>query len=84
MKVEIDPITHKEIDDAVGEAFDKFVDTINRDGVDLDEMDIQDIAELFFANGFYRGCMAMTDNDSELWETLHMMSKEIEYQSRQQ
>ena len=82
MKVEIDPITHQEIDDAVGEAFDKFVDTINRDGVDLDEMDIQDIAELFFANGFYRGCMAMTDN-ADLQETIHMMSKEINYQMKE-
>lgn len=82
MKVEIDPITHKEIDDAVGEAFDKFVDTINSDGVDLDEMDIQDIAELFFANGFYRGCMAMTDNE-DLQETIHMMSKEINYQMKE-
>ena len=82
MKVEIDPITHQEIDDAVGEAFDKFVDTINRDGVDLDEMDIQDIAELFFANGFYRGCMAMTDNP-DLQETIHMMSKEINYQMKE-
>lgn len=82
MKVEIDPITHQEIDDAVEEAFDKFVDTINRDGVDLDEMDIQDIAELFFANGFYRGCMAMTDNP-DLQETIHMMSKEINYQMKE-
>lgn len=82
MKVEIDPITHQEIDAAVGEAFDKFVDTINRDGVDFDAMDIQDIAELFFANGFYRGCMAMTDNE-DLQETIHMMAEETNYQLKQ-
>ena len=48
----------------------------------LEQLDYQDIAEMFFANGFYRGCMAMTDNE-DLQETIQMMTKEINYQMKE-
>ena len=78
--IDIDPITQKEFDDAAGEAFDAFVNALG--DMDFSEMDYQEIAQTFFINGFYRGCMAMTDN-ADLQETIHMMSKEINYQMKE-
>ena len=76
----IDPITRKEFDDEVGAAFDAFVDAMH--GTDFSTMDYQEIAQTFFVNGFYRGCMAMTDN-ADLRETIHMMAEETNYQLKE-
>jgi hypothetical protein len=50
--------------------------------VDFSEMDYQEIAQTFFYNGFYSGCMAMTDN-ADLRETIHMMAEETKYQLKE-
>ena len=76
----LDPMTEKEFNDAVYDAFNEVVEAMDADA--LEQLDYQDIAELFFYNGFYRGCMAMTDN-ADLQETIHMMSKEINYQIKE-
>ena len=76
----LDPMTQKEFDDAVSDAFNEVVEAMDTDA--LEQLDYQDIAEMFFYNGFYRGCMAMTDN-ADLRETIHMMSKEINYQMKE-
>lgn len=78
--IAIDPITEKEFNDAVSDAFNEVVEAMDTDA--LEKLDYQDIAEMFFYNGFYRGCMAMTDN-ADLRETIHMMSKEINYQMKE-
>ena len=78
--IDIDPITQKEFDDAAGEAFDAFVNALG--DMDFSEMDYQEIAQTFFFNGFYRGCMAMTDN-ADLQETIHMMAEETNYQLKE-
>lgn len=76
----LDPITEKEFNDAAYDAFNDVVGAMDTDA--LEQLDYQDIAELFFYNGFYRGCMAMTDN-ADLQETIQMMSKEIKYQTKE-
>jgi hypothetical protein len=76
----IDPITQKEFDNEVGAAFDAFVEAMK--GTDFSAMDYQEIAQTFFVNGFYRGCMAMTDN-ADLRETIHMMAEETKYQLKE-
>ena len=78
--ITIDPITQQEFDDAAGEAFDAFVNALG--DVDFSEMDYQDIAQTFFFNGFYRGCMAMTDN-ADLQETIQMMAEDTNYQLKE-
>ena len=78
--ITIDPITQQEFDDAACEAFDAFVNALG--DVDFSEMDYQDIAQTFFFNGFYRGCMAMTDN-ADLQETIQMMAEETNYQLKE-
>lgn len=76
----LDPMTEQEFNDAVSDAFNEVVEAMDTDA--LEQLDYQDIAEMFFYNGFYRGAMAMTDN-ADLQETIHMMSKEINYQMKQ-
>lgn len=78
--IAIDPITRKEFDDEVGAAFDAFVEAMH--GTDYSAMDYQEIAQTFFVNGFYRGCMGMTDNP-DLQETIHMMAEETNYQLKE-
>lgn len=78
--ITLDPITEQEFNDAVYDAFNEVVEAMDSD--ELEQLDYQDIAEVFFYNGFYRGCMAMTDN-ADLQETIHMMSKEINYQMKE-
>lgn len=78
--ITIDPITQKEFDEAAGAAFDALVEALG--DVDFSQMHYQDIANIFFFNGFYRGCMAMTDN-ADLRETINMMTKEINYQMKE-
>lgn len=78
--ITIDPITQKEFDDAAGAAYDAFVNALG--DIDYSEMDYQEIAQTFFFNGFYRGCMAMTDNP-DLQETIHMMAEETNYQLKE-
>jgi hypothetical protein len=78
--ITIDPITQKEFDEAAGAAFDAFVEALG--DIDYSEMDYQEIAQTFFFNGFYRGCMAMTDNP-DLQETIHMMAEETKYQMKE-
>jgi len=74
----LDPITQKEFNDIVTEEFNKVVAGMDEN----EEFDsIQAVAELFFYNGFLKGCLAMTDKE-ELRETLLMMKKEIEYQKK--
>ena len=79
--ITIDPITEDEFSSVAEEAFDTFVDALP--DIDFSELSYQDIAEMFFYNGFYRGCMAMTDNE-DIKETLYMMRKEIDYQTKKQ
>ena len=78
--ITIDPITQEEFDEAAGAAFDAFVEVLG--DMDFSEMDYQEIAQTFFVNGFYRGCMAMTDN-ADLQETIHMMAEETKYQMKE-
>lgn len=74
----LDPMTQKEFDNAVSDAFNEVVEAMDAD--ELEQLDYQDIAEMFFYNGFYRGCIAMTENE-DIKETLYMMRKEIDYQT---
>lgn len=78
--ITIDPITQKEFDEAAGAAYDAFVNALG--DIDYSEMDYQEIAQTFFFNGFYRGCIAMTDNP-DLQETIHMMAEETNYQLKE-
>ena len=76
----LDPMTEKEFNAAVSDAFNEVVEAMDTDA--LEQLDYQDIAEMFFYNGFYRGCMAMTDNE-DLKETLYMVKREIDYQTKE-
>lgn len=76
----LDPITRDEFGIIAQAAFNEFIDAIG--DVEWEEDDFQDIAEMFFFNGFLRGCMAMTENE-DIKETLYMMRKEIEYQTKE-
>lgn len=78
--ITIDPITQKEFDEAAGAAYDAFVNALGE--IDYSEMNYQEIAQTFFFNGFYRGCMAMADN-ADLQETIHMMAEETNYQLKE-
>ena len=78
--ITIDPITQKEFNEAAGAAYDAFVNALG--DIDYSEMDYQEIAQTFFFNGFYRGCMAMTDN-ADLQETIHMMAEETNHQLKE-
>ena len=79
MTVELDPITAEEVDKVIETEFNEIVNAMQKDGMDFDTLSFDDIAELFFANGFLRGCMAMTENE-DLKETMSLVSEEIEYQ----
>ena len=78
--IHIDPTTRKEFNNAVQAAFDMILAEMGN--IDFSAMSYQDIAELFFNNGFLQGCLAMTDSD-DLRETLHMMKMEIDYQLKE-
>lgn len=77
--IAIDPITLKEFHDAVGKAYNDFTNEIDFDTVR--QMDFEEALQMFFANGFLHGSMNMTDNP-DLQETIHMMTKEIDYQTK--
>lgn len=77
--IDIDPITQNEFDEAAGAAFDAFINALG--DIDYSNVDFQQLLQDFFFNGFYRGCMAMTDN-ADFKETIHMMSEEIAYQTK--
>ncbi len=76
--IAIDPVTKNEFSIISQTAFDEFIEALG--DVEWEEADYQDIAEIFFFNGFLRGCLAMTENE-EVKETLYMMRKEIDYQT---
>lgn len=77
--INIDPITWEEFSDAWAEAFDDVVEDMEGD---FDDVSKQEIAELFFSNGFLQGCIAMTDeSNTDLKETLYMLKQEIAYQT---
>jgi len=76
----IDPTTKQEFNLAASTSFDEFLEALGE--VDWDSLSCQDIAEMFFYNGFYRGCTAMTDNP-DLQETIHMMAEETNYQLKE-
>jgi hypothetical protein len=78
--ITIDPITQEEFDEAAGAAFDAFVNALG--DIDYSNVDFQQLLQDFFFNGFYRGCMAMTDNE-DLQETIHMMAEETNFQLKE-
>lgn len=74
----IDPITQKEFNEIAQENFNEVVEAIVEDA---DFKNEQEIAELFFGNGFFMGCIAMLEN-SKLREVVSLMSDEMDYQNR--
>ena len=79
MNAELDPITEQELNDVIEDQFGDLTKALMKDGTDLHSQTIEDIALLFFSNGFLRGCMAMTE-DEGLKDTIAMMNEEIAYQ----
>lgn len=77
--IAIDPITANEFHQTVAESFDNVMASLDIEA--LEDMDLQEALFMLFLNGFYSGCMAMTDN-ADLQETIHMMKKEIDYQTK--
>lgn len=75
-----DPQTTKELDEATSEQYGDFCNTVLENGIDLDELDSQEIASMFFVNGFMRGLMAM-HKDENLRETVLVMDDEIKIQT---
>ena len=77
----LDPVTEKEFTDAVSKAFDDFAEALDIEA--LEEMGVGELSEMMFFNGFLRGAMAMLDDDSDLWDTLYILKKEIVYQTKE-
>lgn len=76
----LDPITQKEFQDAVEEAFGDTMAEVNMEA--LSQIDFEEALFMLFLNGFYQGAVAMTEN-TDLRETLYMMTKEIDYQQKE-
>ena len=74
----IDPITQKEFNEIAQENFNEVVETIVEDA---DFKNEQEIAELFFGNGFFMGCIAMLENP-KLREVVSLMVEEMDYQNK--
>ena len=75
-----DPQTTNELENEISDQFNELCETFGQQGIDLDELDSQDIAQLFFVNGFMRACLAM-HQDENLRETVLVMSEEIKMQT---
>lgn len=74
----IDPITQKEFNEIAQENFNEVVETIVN-SQDFD--DAQEVAEVFFGNGFFLGCLAMIENP-KLREVVSLMVDEMDYQNK--
>lgn len=77
--IAIDPITMQEFNNAVSKSYNELTEELDHEAVK--QMETEDALQMFFANGFLYGCIAMTDNP-DLQETLYMMTKEIDYQTK--
>lgn len=78
MKLYIDPTTQREFEEAAREAYHDLLDSI--DVEDLEDADLQDIAELFFYNGFMSGCLKM-HADEDFRETVLVLDEEVKMQT---
>ena len=77
-KLYIDPTTEREFEEAAREAYHDLLDSI--DVEDLEDADLQDIAELFFYNGFMSGCLKM-HADEDFRETVLVLDEEVKMQT---
>ena len=79
-KLYIDPTTEREFEEAARQAYSSLMESI--DVEDLEDADLQDIAELFFYNGFMSGCLKM-HTDEDFRETVLVLSEEVKMQTEQ-
>ncbi len=77
-KLYIDPTTEREFEEAARQAYSSLMESI--DVEDLEDVDLQDIAELFFYNGFMSGCLKM-HADEDFRETVLVLNEEVKMQT---
>jgi hypothetical protein len=77
-KLYIDPTTEREFEGAARKAYLDLLDSI--DVEDYEDADLQDIAELFFYNGFMSGCLKM-HTDENFRETVLVLNEEVKMQT---
>lgn len=77
-KLYIDPTTEREFEEAARQAYSSLMESI--DVEDLEDLDYQDIAELFFYNGFMSGCLKM-HTDEDFRETILVLNEEVKMQT---
>lgn len=77
-KLYIDPTTEREFEEAARQAYSSLMESIDME--DLEYADLQDIAELFFYNGFMSGCLKM-HTDEDFRETVLVLNEEVKMQT---
>ena len=75
-----DPQTTNELENEISDQFNELYETFEQQGLNINEIDPVDIAQLFFVNGFMRACLAMHE-DENLRETVLVMAEEIRMQT---
>ena len=79
--IDLDPETRKTV---INRAMNSFINSkgkiLNDYGLELlCDMEFDDIAKLFYLNGFVNGALA-TANDNDFQDSVSLMNEEIEYQ----
>lgn len=79
-KLYIDPTTQQEFEEAARQAYHDLLDSIDPEDYEDEDLDYQDIAELFFYNGFMSGCLKM-HADEDFRETVLVLDEEVKMQT---
>lgn len=79
----IDPWTEKNIEERTRKSFLEILCAISEDtGLEsLDDLDTQDIAEVFYTNGYIRGAIDVL-KDEKFRDDIELMNDEIDYQNK--
>lgn len=76
---DIDPITKKELFNAIEKGFSELLQTMESDSTEYFMMDWRDLVKLCYSIGFIHGCI-VPSTDETLKETVFVMNEEIRMQ----
>lgn len=79
----IDPETEGKLEERIRRSFHEILQAIEEDtGLEsLDELDMQDIAEVFYTNGYIRGAIDAV-KDPDFRDDVELINDEIDYQNK--
>lgn len=77
--IDLDPITKKEIFNAIEKGFAELLQTMESDSTEYFMMDWRDVAKQAYTTGFIHGCIG-SSTDENLKETVFVMNEEIKMQ----